>query len=451
MNESDFLKLSVEQLVEQEAQGLPDQWTDRDFKCLSERVSQKTGIYISKNTLKNIIRKAGKTPKYNPQQATKDALACFLGYQDWDDFKQKQKPVEPLAEKKALGKKQSWWLWVFGAAGFAGLLLLIWWHTDQNKPAAEEDTLKNSPVYDYTFEAHDTVGLAPHTVTFTYDISNLQTDSVFLDHNYEHHRMGYQQVRLDPDKHRINHCYQLPNYYLARLYIDGHILEKKHILVKSDDWIGMVSDRFSQTMENKPALKHPEFKHLVFSLYDVFQQPIVDSGMLYISPDTVAKLDINPRFYWTEFRNIQDFACLGDACTFEVRFRNSAQYGGISCFDSQFILQGDSGYIKLTLVEPGCYRFANAVIGKTLLSGEVDDLSSFQHDLSRWNTLKIKTSPDTVCLYLNDKLFWKQEQTQPLSWLKGMVISFKGSGAIDHVRLSNAQGKAIYDNDFSSQ
>ncbi len=440
MREIEHLKICKKKIILQQNWGSPEKWTDQDFISLSEQIFDKSGVRISKNTLKNIFRER-KDQNYNPQRATKEALAKYLGYQDWRNFKQtnqnKKGHKKPLP--KSNSRNKNWWevfavVFIVILVAFAGFYI-----KKQNQPTQ----------YSYSFEAQNPVGFAPHTVSYRYDISDLPYDSVFLDHHYVHHKMGYQKILLNKNKNLINHCYQIPDNYLIRMMAENKILARTRIQVKSHGWIGLVSNTFSDEMETKNHLKFPEFKHLIFNLYHTFPNPVSDS-MLYISPEKVANLGINPRFYWTEFRNIQKFSCPGDSATIEIKFKNRAEEGGISCFDSQFIIQCDTSFMKITLVEPGCYRYANAVIGGKMFSGETHDLSSFQHDFSRWRVLKIHTHKGKVSFYMDNNKFWEQHYDLPLQQIKGLIFSFKGSGAIDYVCIKNNLQKIVYYEDFTS-
>lgn len=444
MKDSDLLVICIKKIEEKVKWGKPTQWADRDFIQLSEQLLDDTGVYISKNTLKNVFRKIGKDNNYTPQKATRNALVQFLGYENWNTFRNEQYRIQQDTKSKNqksgfIKFKKKHLLFI------SGVILMV-----LTVIFGVQKLIKPTDTYSIMFKAGKRIGYAPHTVRFEYDIEKLPFDSIFIDHSYEHHNYGYQIFGLDKNRKFINHCYQIPGVYLVRLIANEQVLAKERIHVLSDGWIGLASNRFSKKMEHNGKLQPPEFKHLIFNLHHIFKNP-VHNGMLYIPAQNVEELGINKRFYWTEFRNIKDFHSKGDSAIFEIRFRNNSKQGGISCFDSQFILMGDSSFLKITLVEPGCYRYANAIIGHSRLAGDIDNLSSFQHDLSRWRTLKIMVSDWIVSLYLDNELFYERKYTLPIGCIKGLLFSFKGSGAIDFVRIYNLQKKLLYYDDFEQK
>src|ERR1700734_3446935 len=71
-----------------------DTWSNDDFEQLSEKIFDKTKVQLSISTLKRIW---GKVRYENfPTTATLNALAGFLDYESWRDFRQKNGAIEPL-------------------------------------------------------------------------------------------------------------------------------------------------------------------------------------------------------------------------------------------------------------------------------------------------------------------------------------------------------------------
>ena len=66
-------------------------WTDNDYKRLSVLIFEKTAISISPQTLKRLFGKVKYKEIYTPQPATRDALAMFLGYRDWQAYISKKR------------------------------------------------------------------------------------------------------------------------------------------------------------------------------------------------------------------------------------------------------------------------------------------------------------------------------------------------------------------------
>jgi hypothetical protein len=65
--------------------GDSDEWSNHDFKILSAKIKQRTGVALSHVTLKRVWGKV----KYEsrPTTHTLNTLVQFLGYENWLDFK----------------------------------------------------------------------------------------------------------------------------------------------------------------------------------------------------------------------------------------------------------------------------------------------------------------------------------------------------------------------------
>ena len=77
----DRCRASVEQKL---GWGDSGQWTNADFEGLSEKILAETGVSLSTSTLKRLWGRV----KYDstPQAATLNALARFVGYDDYRDL-----------------------------------------------------------------------------------------------------------------------------------------------------------------------------------------------------------------------------------------------------------------------------------------------------------------------------------------------------------------------------
>ena len=65
-------------------------WKNGDYQKLIELVSTTTCISIRPDTFKRLFGKIETYRSYNPQLETKNALAIFIGYEGWEDFKKRQ-------------------------------------------------------------------------------------------------------------------------------------------------------------------------------------------------------------------------------------------------------------------------------------------------------------------------------------------------------------------------
>ncbi len=78
----DLLKIIVEQL----AWGPPESWNQYHYKALSDRIFKKNKEIVHHRTIKRIFE-LFQGSDYHPHISTKNILAQFLDFEDWDAFR----------------------------------------------------------------------------------------------------------------------------------------------------------------------------------------------------------------------------------------------------------------------------------------------------------------------------------------------------------------------------
>lgn len=76
-------------------------WKNSDYVKLSGLLYRKTKVHLGENTLKRIFGKVKTSNRYYPQKATRDALAQFIDFRDWQEF---ERINSLIIEKTALPK-----------------------------------------------------------------------------------------------------------------------------------------------------------------------------------------------------------------------------------------------------------------------------------------------------------------------------------------------------------
>ncbi|RYD72066.1 MAG: hypothetical protein EOP55_19475, partial [Sphingobacteriales bacterium] len=79
-------------------------WRSSDYNNLNSQLGRQTKVYLSENTLKRIFGRLKTPTRYYPQKATRDALAQFIGYRDWQEFEliKRFSPLETPAVKATI-------------------------------------------------------------------------------------------------------------------------------------------------------------------------------------------------------------------------------------------------------------------------------------------------------------------------------------------------------------
>ena len=198
MKEELFIILAIEKIARKTGWGPLDTWTNYNYSLLNEDIRKVTGKRLSESTLKRMFGKK-KTPGdfYNPHTYTKNVLAEYLGYNNWDEYKrQNQSEAGPYDEEtnqdlqNSSRSKRSGWL--IAASVLFGLLVVIMSLRNVIFPEKQHNPLKQ-------FTCENPVGKLPYTALFDYDLVPV-TDSVIV--NFGNSEEYFLSPRQETD-HRI--------------------------------------------------------------------------------------------------------------------------------------------------------------------------------------------------------------------------------------------------------
>jgi hypothetical protein len=461
-------------------------WKNGDYQQLSELVSTATRISISPDTLKRLFGKTKTYRSYNPQLETKNALALFIGYEGWEDFKKRQpvlagegRPPVPapgpapglsLPAPEAVGgmphvvapapavvavptvptppreetasafsgpartvsrRRYRPVAWVgLGLVLLAGLTWLSLPREGRRAVRVEAVGTAGKPPFRARFP-RDTV---PHTVVFEYDISRVPADSVYIDYGYDH--FGYHERELLPrDKRLITYYYHFPGRYTVRLRAGRQVLDSISIEVLSRGWMAAAYLKNSRLEALDPKV-----------LRDGYHR----EGRLYASPGQLRAGGIDSALVdWTEFSNVRTFGVDGDDFTLETRFRNSPADGGFACLESMLRVLGERNRFRLQFNQPGCARWATVQFGEIELGGKFNDLSPFSTPVSDWRVARLEVKRRRARVLLDGRLVYQAAYQQPVGAIRGIVYNFRGGGSVDYIRLYDARNDLVYADEFN--
>jgi hypothetical protein len=457
-------------------------WKNGDYQKLSELVSTTTRISISPDTLKRLFGKTKTYRSYNPQLETKNALAIFVGYEGWEDFKKRQPvltgegrlPVSAAPLAPGLSPSGAEAVAVapveveapvgtvavplpgevapvaavspgtrsrpsrYGPVAWValGLVVLAGWYwlsaprEGRREVRVEAGRATGKPL----FRARSTRDTVPYTVMFEYDISRLPADSVTIDYGYEH--FGYHEAELLPrHKRLITYYYHFPGRYTVRLRAGGQVLDSIPVEVLSRGWMAAAYLKNSRLEALDPKVLRDGYRR---------------QGRLYASPDRMLAAGLDTTLVdWTEFSNIRTFGLDGDNFTLETRFRNSPAEGGFACLESMLRVLGERNLFRLQFNQPGCARWATVQFGEIELDGKFNDLSPFSTPVSDWRVARLEVKRRRARVLLDGRLVYQAAYQQPVGAIRGIVYNFRGGGSVDYIRLYDARNDLVYADEFS--
>lgn len=414
--ELDYIEECLKRMGKNFGWGDFSKWTNHNFDILKEEIQKETGIAISSRTLRRL---SNRRVKYKPQTATKNALAMYLGYKNWEDFlKSKNEPpgykINSQPKFNAFIYQYYWLILFLVIAGLSSFYIFFY-------PAIELEINKSKVV----FQSNDMVGKAPHTASFFYDVTKIRSSNVFIDNNF------YEEGEIIPVKknmHYYNKTFDLPDYYAVKIIASGEKLACVGVHVQTDGWEPIINDNL----------------YMDINLLN-------DSGYMHLSGKELQKLNIDTdSVVRVEFRNIRDFMVSGDDMILETRFMNNADLGGQGCYDTKIEIINTHGRLSFNFVTPGCdEKMLRAEFGDIYLAGEFNNLNTFIQDISYWRFLRIVTGNKRVAVYLDDVQIYSIRYNDPLDEVKGISVSFLGSGAVDFMKMFNEHSELVFHDNFN--
>lgn len=428
MIEQEYLKYCLEKIEEKLGWKPSVDWKESDFVRLSEIISERSNISISPHTLKRLFGKIKYKKYYNPQQATKDALAKYLEFSDWRDFVANLKSERKIASKdgnKSLNSKRLALFFLLFAIVVVAVVFFLG-ESKSNKTNELADDI-------FGFSLVDSVGVVPYTVSANYDLSNIKSDSVSIDFGFNHPIRGQQTFLADKSKFVRNFTYQIPGKYFIDLKKENETLSSKTVLAMSEDWESYLTPEIANGdywIDNK--IEKTEF-----------------SGSLYYAPAYLDSIGFNTnQVYYITNRLYKEFGIDGDNFELNTRFKSSEALGGITCYDLVFRVIFEYDNSNINLMENGCSQFSGMKIGETVLSGDHDDLSSFKFNLDTWNDLKIFIKDKAAKVYINNNEIYAGDYEETNGKIIGLEVVFKGTGMLDFVHIKDLNTQKEYKDDF---
>lgn len=411
------LQQCLQQIESKLGWGASTDWLNQDFQLLSDRIFEETRIRLSITTLKRVWGKVNYDSV--PSISTLNALALFLGYENWSAYRQTVQPKEMAKPKKPVNKR------LLIAAGvvivaistaavlaFSGKKALTPYSAEELKAVQ----FSSAPV---------TLGL-PNSVVFRYDYAGLNSDYTAIQQSWNS-RLTFE---VDAKGNEATGIYYYPGYFRAKLVANGQILKEHDIHIRTDGWMGTIGEN------DKPRY--------------LYTDEILNEGTLKLSQATfqevhdmeVEEAPIVTFHYFDEsFEQIR-----GDDFTYEARFRNSYRKSNGICQMTELLIHGQNGVIIMPFSIPGCISDLNVFAIGNSISGKSNDLSGFGTDLSEWQEAKCIVKGDKAKMFLNGKMIREVFIPEYLGKLVGFKFRFTGAGELDYVKLQGPEGLVVDEN-----
>jgi hypothetical protein len=426
--EINYLTICIDEIERRLNLGHRTEWTNHNFNQLSDDIFKKTTIRLSVSSIRRLfgLDKSYKE-KYNPQMETKNALARYLGYENWPDYKQKNRiETSSLNEKdlisppsKETNKKHKYAVLFFIIIAIALFGLFIF----KNYKNRIQINIQDINIY-----AENLSGHTPHTVIVNYTYQDL-SDSLFI-----HFGEKSERLYLPPQNKTITYTYGLPGLHYIRVNrkSNNEIIFSDYAHITTKWWERIVK------VKNQNILSEALF---VDSLY----------GRLFTNKEDVALRifdKANLSDFFVIYINSKDFGISANHFSLQADLKNDISEGGLPCYNARFGIITKEGLVYVTPVGIGCASWAKIRVGKENIEGRYNNLSFLTIDLTKWQTIQIKNKDFKFEVFINDILVYELKHNQTLGNILGIEFDFRGSGAADNIILKDLKGSNVYIEDF---
>lgn len=408
--------------------GKPDssEWTNSDFIRLCSILYKKTHVQISPNTLKRIFGKIKTDARYYPQKATRDALAQYVGFADWDQFtlgQARQQPATPVRQpapqpvvyrpvdvplqqlpvRKSPARKL-----IIAVSALIIITVAAWrgfvfWQNDQPE---------------VTLFCKNPEGDNPHSAVFV--VRNFKNVSDLTD-DYTIEFGDGGKVRLNGKDSVYSNYYEVPGRCLAILKKAGVPLDTVPVFLHTNGWTATANMMYDTTR-----------------VYPIEAQGLFAGGYNSISAAQIARAGVDTsRTFFVDFINTHLTGIDGDNFELLIDVKASPARPGVRCSQVRVTVFGDSSNHMVDIMKPGCAHWSKLQFSELRKDGRSEGPNFLGADLTAGGTIGMKVVNRRATLLINGREVYKNTYEKALRHIYGLDIMFAGVGTIRSVRLKD--------------
>jgi hypothetical protein len=269
----------------------------------------------------------------------------------------------------------------------------------------------------------------PNTVIFEYDISQVEYDSAFIQQTWDSRR----RMKISGDNKYHTSVYYFPGYHKAKLVLNDKPVKEHTIHITTKGWLALATN----TLYDEIPLYIPETEMIM-------------NNSLHVTPAVLRKREINTsdpslNILYGNVRNFQELT--GDNFILETRIKNDTPEN--PCQTVYLYIMCEEGIVSLPFTNPGCVSTLSLIYGDHYADGKNNDLSVFGCDLSEWNDIRCEVKDYVVKISINKALKHQLLYNRTMGKIVGFVYRFSGCGAVDYIKLTEEQGKIVFEDNFT--
>ncbi len=408
--EDNNLKECLRIIEEKVGKGKSQEWTDGVFAQISDEILAETKVVLSKNTLKRLFGKMRTPNDYHPQRETRNALAKFAGYENWNQFVVTKTGKVPDVNQDSVSIKlprRNTWL-VVAAILLVGLA--AWYFTSEPQPPPT-----NIPL---SLTIKNPVDTAPYTLVAKYDSTYEGINSCILS-------LG-DEFQLSSQSSTYTEFMELPVFTWLFVKNGKDLIFSQTVHALSKGW-----EAFYQ--KKKKYTKVPN---------QVWKKP----GKVSFDKKWFADRNLDTSRFEIQFRNVKNFELDGDNFTFETRVLKHSQLQ--SCSGNTYKIFGEGGHLEVSLFSPFCAQHNFINLNELFISGRTNDLTDLGHKVGEYLTIKMEVKNKNLKLTLDGKACFDRSYTKSMGKVKAIIFGLSNFNDIDYIKAWDAKGELVENHQF---
>lgn len=357
----DAMDICCQKLIEKMGDKAIEDWRVSDYNSLSSQLGKQTKVYLSVNTLKRLFGQLKTPQRYFPQKATRDALAQFIGYRDWQEFElvhaavkpvpvktEVDKPIEevsiPTEIKPKTSRKYTY------ISIFAIIILVLTGSFFIWKSSA-------GPI-DAKLVCENPVGNVPHTAVF-------KLKSGTSVNNNEEFKIDFMDEALPSaisGKKEVAKFFRNPGVVYATLLYQDKPIDTVAVYMRTKGWVANSGNDTSRA-------------------YPIAGLKPLNPKNIYVSKEQLdsAGLATNKPFL-VGYSNIKPSNISGDNFSFTCRVFSEQSRPGTQCVETTVIILGEKHRHLLTLNRASCVAFSQYKFSEKRVQGSEQFLGALAFD-----------------------------------------------------------------------
>lgn len=398
-------------------------WKNSDYIRLSGLLYRKTKVHLGENTLKRIFGKVKTSTRYYPQKATRDALAQFIDFRDWQEFerinsakleiiKLSMPPTDEVS--KGISSKAKITLGIISLAIVMVIGITFWIYV-------------LSTVNDNEIELRclNPTGQSPHSALFSIVAKNKAKVKLS---EYQINFADKNEKKVKFTESLVTHYYEAPGRYFPVLYHNSKPIDTTAVYLQTAGWDLTAS-----------------VEHDTTRVYPVNQIPELKAKTLSTSTIDLKRAGVDTtKTFFISFSNIKPTAISADNFELNVFLKTSPARPGVRCSQADIIILGEKNYHYINLIKPECVVWSTLKFSEQNQDGTKNDLRSQGQDLRNGKQIRLKIQQRYVRLFIGDIEIFHTRYRKPIGKLMGVKINFAGTGSFENFELHDLRSKVSF-------